>query len=84
MLAVKFTAKDRWRQVLNEAARVSEKHLLTMEAPISENQLALMKTARLHLVIPQPFHEVFPVGTRGELMSVHQFVSEVKSLQIGE
>jgi hypothetical protein len=81
MLAVKFTAKDRWRQVLNEAARVPEKHLLTLEAPISDNQLALMKTARLHLVIPQPFHEVFPVGTRRELMSVHQFVSEVKSLQ---
>jgi len=35
MLGVKTTCKDRWRQVLAEANRISEKHLLTLEPAIS-------------------------------------------------
>lgn len=31
MLAVKTTMKDRWRQILNEANRVEQKHLLTLQ-----------------------------------------------------
>ena len=31
MLGVKTTCKDRWRQILNEANRISEKHLLTIQ-----------------------------------------------------
>src|SRR5690606_34226989 len=38
MLASKSTCKDRWRQILNEAARIPDKHLLTLEPSISENQ----------------------------------------------
>ncbi|ASD85469.1 hypothetical protein LB105_004113 [Salmonella enterica] len=38
MLASKSTCKDRWRQMLNEAVRISDKHLLTLEPSISENQ----------------------------------------------
>ncbi|EBK1959289.1 restriction endonuclease, partial [Salmonella enterica] len=30
MLASKSTCKDRWRQMLNEAVRISDKHLLTL------------------------------------------------------
>ena len=40
MLAVKTTAKDRWRQVLVEAERVETKHLLTLQEGISEIQYA--------------------------------------------
>ena len=35
MLGVKTTCKDRWRQVLSEAARISNKHLITWRAAIS-------------------------------------------------
>lgn len=80
MLATKFTAKDRWRQVLNEAVRVANKHLLTLEAPISSNQLALMATARLQLVIPLSVQSTFPIASRAQLLSVLQFVNEAKSL----
>ena len=81
MLAAKFTAKDRWRQVLNEAARVTDKHLLTLESPISANQLRLMTTARLRLVIPLPIQSLFPAPSRAQLLSVRQFVSEIRALQ---
>jgi len=39
MLGVKSTCKDRWRQVLAEAQRLQEKHLLTLEPGISTFQL---------------------------------------------
>ena len=35
MLGVKSTRKDRWRQVLAEADRIDDKHLLTLETAIS-------------------------------------------------
>ncbi|EJA5030400.1 hypothetical protein MU985_004932 [Salmonella enterica] len=38
MLAYKSTCKDRWRQMLNEAVRIPDKHLLTLESSICENQ----------------------------------------------
>lgn len=42
MLGVKSTCKDRWRQVLSEAARIERKHLFTLEPGISENQTTEM------------------------------------------
>ena len=38
MLGAKSTCKDRWRQVLGEAAKIPRKHLLTLEPGISEPQ----------------------------------------------
>jgi EcoRII C terminal len=81
MLAVKFTAKDRWRQVLNEAIRIKRKHLLTLEAPISARQLALMDRVKLQLVIPLSVQEVYPKASRAQLISVDQFLHEMKALQ---
>jgi hypothetical protein len=80
MLGAKFTAKDRWRQVLNEARRISNKHLLTLEAPISGKQLALMSAARLQLVIPTPIQTAYPKTARAQLSSIRQFINEVKTL----
>src|SRR5579859_2980598 len=52
LLGVKSTCKDRWRQVLAEAARIEKKHLLTLEAGISESQTAQMRVSQLALVVP--------------------------------
>ncbi len=52
MLGVKSTCKDRWRQVLSEAARIPDKCLLTVEPGISENQTNEMQANRLQLVLP--------------------------------
>ena len=38
MLASKSSCKDRWRQVLAEAARIKRKHLITLEPAISTHQ----------------------------------------------
>lgn len=80
MLGAKFTAKDRWRQILNEASRISTKHLLTLEAPISAKQLALMRAAHLQLVIPTPIQIAYPIAARSELSSIKQFITEVEGL----
>lgn len=50
MLGAKTTCKDRWRQVLTEAARIPEKHLFTLETAISLNQLQEMRGSSLVLV----------------------------------
>ncbi|GMN04539.1 type II restriction endonuclease [Erythrobacter sp. MTPC3] len=47
MLGAKSTLKDRWRQVLSEAERIENKHLLTLEPGISENQTSEMQVKRL-------------------------------------
>lgn len=42
VLGAKTTCKDRWRQVINEADRVDEKFLFTLQQGISKNQLKEM------------------------------------------
>lgn len=80
MLGAKFTAKDRWRQVLSEAVRVTRKHLLTLEAAISPPQLSLMRSQNLQLVIPFPIQQLYPAASRPELLSVADFLEEVQAL----
>lgn len=59
MLAVKSTCKDRWRQVISEAARVPRKHLLTLESPISSGQTDEMIENSVVLVVPRGLHYAF-------------------------
>ncbi|MFD1361249.1 type II restriction endonuclease [Lentibacillus salinarum] len=81
MLGVKSTLKDRWRQVLAEAARIETKHLLTLEPGISESQTSQMKTQKLNLILPQPLHETFKETQRSELMDLSDFLTLVKKRQ---
>lgn len=81
MLAAKFTAKDRWRQVLNEASRISPKHLLTLQAAISAKQMRLMKTARLQLVIPAPIRERYGAIQSQEILTLREFLVSTSELQ---
>lgn len=82
MLAAKTTCKDRWRQVINEADRIAEKHLLTLQEGVSENQYAEMKAAGVRLVIPEPLVESFPDRVRPELVSLSSFIDSVRHLRI--
>ncbi|MCA0028758.1 MULTISPECIES: type II restriction endonuclease [unclassified Mesorhizobium] len=81
MLASKSTLKDRWRQVLPEAARIPSKHLLTLEPAISENQTDQMKAERLQLVLPGKLHETYRDSQRSWLMTLMDFVQLVSSRQ---
>ncbi|MFK5913619.1 MAG: type II restriction endonuclease [Woeseiaceae bacterium] len=78
MLGVKSTCKDRWRQVLSEAARIPSKHLLTLEPGISENQTNEMAAHNLQLVLPTGLHETYRDNQRKWLMNLDEFISLVK------
>jgi hypothetical protein len=82
MLAAKTTCKDRWRQILSEADRITQKHLLTLQEGVSESQYAEMKAAGVRLVIPQPLIESFPESVRPELITVEAFIGDVRHLAI--
>jgi hypothetical protein len=81
MLGAKTTCKDRWRQVLAEARRVGTKHLLTLEAAISEAQTAEMQTHRLQLVLPRSLHNTFSVPQQEWLMTLRDFIGVVRVRQ---
>lgn len=81
MLGAKTTCKDRWRQVLAEARRVGTKHLLTLEAAISEAQTSEMQAHRLQLVLPRALHDTFSHRQRGWLMTLRDFIGVTKVRQ---
>lgn len=74
MLGAKSTCKDRWRQVLSEAARIRDKHLLTLEPAISAEQTSEMKNSRVRLVIPYGLHATYKESQRGWLLHLRGFI----------
>jgi len=83
LLGSKRTSKDRWRQILNEAARIPAKHLITLQPGISENQTGEMRSEQVHLVIPAPLHDTYTAAQRACLLDVSGFVDLVKTRQRG-
>ncbi|MBQ7557668.1 MAG: restriction endonuclease, partial [Lachnospiraceae bacterium] len=81
MLGSKTSAKDRWRQVLEEADRIERKHLITLEGAISENQTNEMISRHLQLVVPKEIHETFSESQQSWLYSVDDFLREVRERQ---
>jgi hypothetical protein len=81
MLGLKTTAKDRWRQILAEAAKIPLKHLITLEPAISKNQTDEMKANLLQLVIPKSLQETFTTEQRTEIINVRQFIQLVQDRQ---
>ncbi|WP_420133242.1 type II restriction endonuclease [Rhodopseudomonas sp.] len=83
MLAAKTTCRDRWRQVLNEADRISTKHLLTLQEGVSEGQFREMRDAGVHLVVPEGLHESYPDAVRPHLLTLESFIGDVRLLSLG-
>lgn len=80
MLAVKTTCKDRWRQIINEADRIEEKHLLTLQEGVSENQFQEMVDCKVQLVVPARLIESFPKAVRPHLQTLESFIGDVRLL----
>jgi type II restriction enzyme len=80
MLGVKTTVKDRWRQVLDEAARIPEKHLFTLAEGVSPEQFAQMEEAGVRLVVPASNVTRFPAEVRARLLTLADFVGIVTTL----
>lgn len=78
MLGVKSTCKDRWRQVLSEASRIPNKHLITLEPGISENQTNEMASNNLQLVLPRGLHVTYRENQQRWLMDLDSFITLVK------
>lgn len=78
MLGSKTTCKDRWRQVLAEAARIPEKHLFTLETAISENQLREMNASSLVLVSTPAVLSTYPVSLQHLTICLNEFIKIVK------
>jgi hypothetical protein len=79
MLAVKTSLRDRWRQVLDEAALLPTKHLLTMAEGVSELQFRQITEGGLVLVVPHPNIARFPAAVRSSLLDVASFVRLVRT-----
>jgi hypothetical protein len=77
MLAVKTSCKDRWRQVLAEAKRIPQKHLITLEPGISEDQTNEMISMNLQLVLPQSILPSYNEKQRSKLITLKDFISLV-------
>lgn len=80
VVGLKTTCKDRWRQILNEGKRVKEKHLLTLQAAISSDQLKEMKEANITLVVPKPYHKGYDARTGVRMLTIDGFISKVRGL----
>lgn len=81
MLGVKSSAKDRWRQILPEAARIPHKHLCTLQPGISENQTEQMLHERVQLVIPASIQPTYSPHQRTRLLDLSGFVGLVREKQ---
>lgn len=82
MLAVKTTCKDRWRQLLNEAHRIKNPFLFTLQEGVSVNQYKEMKHEGVTLVIPEPIRKTFPEEIRSDLLNLNEFINQTKNLGI--
>jgi type II restriction enzyme len=80
MLAVKTTVKDRWRQILNEASRLDESYLFTLQQGVSVRQFDEMREECVKLVVPKTLHRSFPKSVRSELYTLSSFIDETKAL----
>lgn len=81
MLGVKSSCKDRWRQILTEADRIPDKHLLTFEPGISRNQTHEMRTKGVSLVLPRAIHDSYQPEQQGWLMDVTGFIALLEGRQ---
>lgn len=81
MLGAKTCCKDRWRQIINEADRITPKHLFTLQEGVSLNQLDEMKQNQIVLVVPKPNKKSFPVERRSEVMDLETFVQFIRHSQ---
>lgn len=81
MLGVKSSCKDRWRQVLSEADRISHKHLLTLETAISANQTQERQSKKLQLVLAKQLHSTYAAHQQAWLMDLAAFTEMVRGRQ---
>ena len=83
ILAAKTTCKDRWRQVLNEADRLRDRHkyLCTMQQGISSAQMDEMQAEQVILVVPKPYISAYPGNRQDRIWTIGKFVRYVREME---
>lgn len=81
MLGVKSTCKERWRQILTEADKILQKHLLTLEPGITKNQTDQMDASSIQLVVPAGIFCTYTETQQNWLWSVSDFIKYVGNRQ---
>lgn len=82
MLGAKTTIKERWRQVLDEADRIEEKHLITLEPAVSEDYTRAMAKDRRSLVVPRSLFATYTPSQQDWLLDVEGFCELVERRQL--
>ena len=82
-LAAKTTCKDRWRQILNEADRFRDqvKFLCTLQQGMTVKQMNEMAAEKVVLVVPKPYVKSYPKNTAMHIVTLGNFIGQVKELQ---
>lgn len=82
VVACKSTAKERWRQVLHEAARIPEKYLLTLDPELTESTIIAMGSASVLAFLPRTILEDSYGGQphRGSLGSVSDLMDHLHAV----
>ncbi len=70
MLGTKSSCKDRWRQVLKEAEKIPDKHLLTLELGITPSQTDQMADAKIQSAVLRTIHDSYTLDQQGWLLNV--------------
>ena len=81
MLAAKTSCKDRWRQILTEANRISRKYLVTLEPGISEDQTNEMNDHSVDIVVPKILHDSFSPQQKESIIDVQTLIGILKVKQ---
>lgn len=80
-LGAKTTARERWRQLVGEASRVTERFFATRDKKVSGHALATMNNNGVHPVMAKPLiDELYPTSG-GLIMPFCEFLDEVADRQ---
>jgi hypothetical protein len=81
MVACKSTSRERWRQVLTEAARVPQKFLLTLDEKLSRELVVAMRRSGLRVFMPDAITNEYADGFG--LETVSSLVAELRAATDG-
>lgn len=65
---------------MQEADRIEEKHILTLQQGVSENQFREMIEAKVRLVVPAKIIEYYPKSVRPHLQTLESFIGDIRLL----
>lgn len=81
LVGCKTTARERWRQLLNEAARIPEKCLLTVDEDLSAATVAAMQAAGVQVFLPAPIITArYGTPLDSSLGTVAELVRELRAI----